>query len=330
MIERINISKLTSYLHSVQPDTPAKSAQEMKELFDAMPKKVLIPKINELINEINAGGYGKSAYELAVEHGFTGDEFLWLESLKGEQGEVGPQGVAGPKGETGDNGIVSLNDINGITKSGIYIVNGELYSAFVAPYSDEYEWDGNLTVPFYLNATKETLDELSLSYDKSSIYDGDDLEGYPLLKYNNNWGDGSGGTYIFLSENARQLRIYISDIADSGPWEIADEGNDGPISPVDATQKPIDLSILVEGGFADSTGAVDICGNFALLKRYFQTREEQNTGISIKKLIPVATDADEGKIMQVKDGVWTATDIESSAVKTYIDSYINEALGGDY
>ena len=46
---------------------------------------------------------GKSAYEIAVEHGFVGDEKTWLETLKGAQGPVGPQG---PKGEKGDQGEV--------------------------------------------------------------------------------------------------------------------------------------------------------------------------------------------------------------------------------
>ena len=54
-----------------------------------------------------AGANGKSAYEIAVEHGFQGDETAWLESLKGaqgEQGEVGPQGPAGEKGDQGEVG----------------------------------------------------------------------------------------------------------------------------------------------------------------------------------------------------------------------------------
>ena len=47
---------------------------------------------------------GKSAYEIAVEHGFVGDEKTWLETLKGAQGEVGPQGPQGEKGDQGEVG----------------------------------------------------------------------------------------------------------------------------------------------------------------------------------------------------------------------------------
>ena len=41
-------------------------------------------------------GLGKSAYAIAVAHGFRGTEQEWLDSLKGLQG---PQGEPGPKGE---------------------------------------------------------------------------------------------------------------------------------------------------------------------------------------------------------------------------------------
>lgn len=43
-----------------------------------------------------------SAYDIAVENGFRGTEEEWLESLKGQQGEIGPQG---PQGEIGPQGI---------------------------------------------------------------------------------------------------------------------------------------------------------------------------------------------------------------------------------
>lgn len=47
------------------------------------------------------GADGKSAYEIAVEHGYSGTEAEWLASLKGEQGPQGEQGPRGPKGEDG-------------------------------------------------------------------------------------------------------------------------------------------------------------------------------------------------------------------------------------
>ena len=47
---------------------------------------------------------GKSAYELAVDNGFTGTEAEWLQSLVGDKGATGPQGNPGNVGPTGDMG----------------------------------------------------------------------------------------------------------------------------------------------------------------------------------------------------------------------------------
>lgn len=51
-INEINVDALTlsKRFHSDLPDVPGKSAKEMKEFFDYIPKSVIIPKINELIN----------------------------------------------------------------------------------------------------------------------------------------------------------------------------------------------------------------------------------------------------------------------------------------
>lgn len=50
------------------------------------------------------GADGKSAYEIAVDNGFQGNEQQWLESLKGDPGIQGEVGPAGPKGEAGEPG----------------------------------------------------------------------------------------------------------------------------------------------------------------------------------------------------------------------------------
>lgn len=70
------------------------------------------------------GAPGKSAYEIAVEDGFSGNVYEWLESLKGDQGPSGATGPQGPSGESytgslmpliGDNGIqVTSNAVNAI------------------------------------------------------------------------------------------------------------------------------------------------------------------------------------------------------------------------
>ena len=50
------------------------------------------------------GIQGLSAYQVAVQQGFEGDENAWLTSLKGEKGEKGDQGAQGAKGAKGDKG----------------------------------------------------------------------------------------------------------------------------------------------------------------------------------------------------------------------------------
>ncbi|QBZ72050.1 tailspike protein [Streptomyces phage Kradal] len=50
------------------------------------------------------GPEGASAYEVAVEQGFSGTEDEWLASLQGEQGEPGATGGPGPQGEPGTPG----------------------------------------------------------------------------------------------------------------------------------------------------------------------------------------------------------------------------------
>lgn len=51
------------------------------------------------------GADGKSAYHLAVEHGYSGSESEWLTSLKGEKGDAGQPGERGEKGDPGEQGI---------------------------------------------------------------------------------------------------------------------------------------------------------------------------------------------------------------------------------
>ena len=50
------------------------------------------------------GTDGKSAYEVALQNGFTGTEADWLTSLKGQKGDTGAKGERGEKGEPGEKG----------------------------------------------------------------------------------------------------------------------------------------------------------------------------------------------------------------------------------
>ena len=100
------------------------------ELILKLDKDTTIPLIE---------GLGKSAYAIAVAHGFRGTEQEWLDSLKGlqgPQGEPGPKGdpftyedftaeqleaLKGPKGDKGEDGLSAFNiaQLNGF--EGTYV-----------------------------------------------------------------------------------------------------------------------------------------------------------------------------------------------------------------
>ena len=63
---------------------------ETNELILKLDKESTLPLIE---------GLGKSAYAIAVAHGFRGTEQEWLDSLKGLQGPQGEQGKQGQKGD---------------------------------------------------------------------------------------------------------------------------------------------------------------------------------------------------------------------------------------
>lgn len=59
------------------------------------------------------GADGKSAYQIAVEKGFTGTDAEWLGSLRGEPGPAGPQGHPGMRGEKGEDGLAGRDGLQG-------------------------------------------------------------------------------------------------------------------------------------------------------------------------------------------------------------------------
>lgn len=65
----------------------------------------------EIIAQGVPGVRGASAYEIAVENGFSGTEKEWLDSLIGSVGAIGP---VGPKGDTGPMGPVGPQGAQGV------------------------------------------------------------------------------------------------------------------------------------------------------------------------------------------------------------------------
>lgn len=89
----------------------------------------------QLLQKISEKGKdGKSAYEIAVEHGFVGTETEWLESLKGVDGKDGVNGkngcdgrngvdgLPGKDGKSGADGLPGRDGIDGTDGKSAYII----------------------------------------------------------------------------------------------------------------------------------------------------------------------------------------------------------------
>ena len=93
----------------------AKSEETLQEVYRL---------IEELTPQEGTQGLdGKSAYELAVENGFTGSVVEYLESLKGEKGDKGDAGAKGAKGDKGDQGVAGADGKDGIDATNETIKN---------------------------------------------------------------------------------------------------------------------------------------------------------------------------------------------------------------
>ena len=76
----------------------------------------LLQQLEEKAAALENGKDGASAYDLAVQHGFSGTEEQWLASLqgaKGDTGDTGAQGLQGDKGDKGDKGDPGVQGLPG-------------------------------------------------------------------------------------------------------------------------------------------------------------------------------------------------------------------------
>ena len=104
----------SGYTEGQTPSEPTPTAYEqILEQYNSKQDKLIVGegiKIEENVISAVGGGSGgsgadgKSAYEIALEHGFEGSEEAWLASFKGEKGEQGIQGIQGIQGVQGVQG----------------------------------------------------------------------------------------------------------------------------------------------------------------------------------------------------------------------------------
>lgn len=80
-------------------------------------------------------------------------------------------------------------------------------------------WNTRLSNSFIYTGNNESLKFISFNTDKSSIYNGEELQGIPLLAYSSN-GNTRNNFWLFLDENFKYLRGYCADAPNETPKEI--------------------------------------------------------------------------------------------------------------
>lgn len=109
------------------------------------------------------GADGKSAYDIAVEKGFDGDESKWLESLKGEKGEQGQQGEQGIQGEQGPQGEKGNDGENG--KSAYELAQSTGFTGTMADWLESLHGKAD----FYTGGTGVDITEGVISLNEKKV-----------------------------------------------------------------------------------------------------------------------------------------------------------------
>lgn len=122
-IAQFNVAQ-SGYIDGQTPSEPTPTVYEqILERYENKQDKLTAGNNIKIINNVisatggdsGGGADGKSAYEIALEHGFVGTEEDWLTSLKGAKGEKGDKGEQGLQGEKGADGKNGVDGIDGHT-----------------------------------------------------------------------------------------------------------------------------------------------------------------------------------------------------------------------
>lgn len=161
------------------------------------------------------GSPGKSAYQIAVENGFTGTEAEWLDSLIGPTGSQGPQGIQGAtgiqgiQGVDGPQGVPGANGANGVDGLSAYevaVANGFVgtEAAWLASLVGATGAAGSDAVAYYrygLNGVSNiTASEVLLNHIASKTH---------TL-------DANFATTLFAGVEANPVSTWIADITVNG------------------------------------------------------------------------------------------------------------------
>lgn len=156
------------------------------------------------------GAPGKSAYELAVEGGYSGTQSEWLNSLKGADGQNGTNGTNGTDGQNGTDGksayeLAVENGFNGTVQEWLNSLKGADGTMTFADLTPEQKASlkgdkGDKGDAFtYSDFTQEQL--ASLKGDKGDKGDPGDVGAFPNATINATVDNNSGTPSVTVSKS---------------------------------------------------------------------------------------------------------------------------------
>ncbi len=119
----------------------------------------------------------------------------------------------------------------------------------------------------------------------------------------------AGETYFAVTDTVTH-KCVAKALQEAGIVYI---GDDGPVSGTETIGFNGDYPFII--GYMPSTGKL------ACL---------YDSAVDISVVCRIYKCADDGKLLQIVGGEWEAVTVADSAVASYVDDYINSALGGDY
>ena len=152
---------------------------------------------------------GKSAYEVAVENGYTGTEEEWLASLKGEAGKDGKKGKDGKDGKDGEDGLPGMTgeDASRVFPQGTDGKDG--YTPVISVDADGFWIIDGVTTQWKVDGTKYAVSDLSLVQSTYTVVKSGTA---PTLEINYTRADGKTGT------------VPVSESMISGDYSFSKEG----------------------------------------------------------------------------------------------------------
>lgn len=141
------------------------------------------------------------------------------------------------------------------------------------------------------------------------------------------WSEGETNLLITTSEEGESHTFGITQVAYKVKEEYLPESSNGGESDADLEARVATLEEQVTA-LEQQDEAFTEAAEAAVQE--LQELAQRVTDLEGASGLPAVTEEDNDKILQVVDGAWAVVSLADSAVKTYIDAYISEALGGEY